>query len=83
MNDIHHRIHEPVINISNGRHHGLRGTGACLWQPRAGVEPALIASPGAFLAPLIETVTDMENLLAIDPVHEVDGQGWPQTPALA
>jgi hypothetical protein len=22
----------------------------------------------------------MENLLAIDPIHEVDVQGWPHTP---
>ncbi len=39
--------------------------------------------PGAFLAPLIETFTDMENLLAIDPIHEVDVQGWPHTPGSA
>jgi hypothetical protein len=49
----------------------------------AGGEPALLASPGAFLAPLIETFTDMENLLAIDPIHEVDVQGWPHTPGSA
>jgi hypothetical protein len=34
-----------------------------------------------FLAPLMETFTDMENLLAIDPIHEVDMQaGWPHAP---
>ena len=45
--------------------------------------PAMTADvppPAAFLAPLIETFTDMENLLAIDPIHEVDVQGWPHTP---
>lgn len=39
-----------------------------------------VDAPGAFLAPLMETFTDMENLLAIDPIHEVDVQGWPHTP---
>lgn len=47
---------------------------------RAGGAPPQLASPGAFLAPLIETFTDMENLLAIDPIHDVDVQGWPHTP---
>ena len=42
---------------------------------KADVEP-----PAGFLEPLIETFTDMENLLAIDPIHEVDVQGWPHTP---
>lgn len=41
-----------------------------------GLTPLLV-----FLAPLIETFTDMENLLAIDPIHEVDVQGgWPHVP---
>ena len=50
---------------------------------RAGGAPADLRAPGAFLAPLIETFTDMENLLAIDPIHEVDMQGWPHTPGSA
>jgi hypothetical protein len=33
--------------------------------------------PRVYAAPLIETFTDMEHLLAIDPIHEVDAQGWP------
>jgi hypothetical protein len=27
--------------------------------------------------PVLERFTDMEDLLLLDPVHEVDGQGWP------
>ena len=27
--------------------------------------------------PLLEKFTDMEDLLLLDPVHEVDGRGWP------
>lgn len=34
-------------------------------------------APKVYSAPLIETFTDMEHLLAIDPIHEVDAQGWP------
>ncbi len=34
-------------------------------------------APGVYITPLIETFTDMEHLLAIDPIHEVDAQGWP------
>ena len=33
--------------------------------------------PKVYTPPLIETFTDMEHLLAIDPIHEVDAQGWP------
>lgn len=33
--------------------------------------------PEEYVAPSIETFTDMEHLLAIDPIHEADAQGWP------
>jgi hypothetical protein len=47
--------------------HGPSETG---WAP-----PAL---PGTFVAPRLETFTDMQHLILLDPVHEVDeGQGWP------
>jgi len=37
------------------------------------------AGPGhPFPAPLLEKFTDMEDLLLLDPVHDVDAQGWPQ-----
>jgi hypothetical protein len=31
----------------------------------------------AFMAPVIEKYTDMEELLLLDPIHEVDEAGWP------
>ncbi|WP_050025986.1 PqqD family protein [Verrucomicrobium sp. BvORR034] len=35
-----------------------------------------------FVSPLIESYTDMQELLLIDPIHEVDVYtGWPQKPA--
>lgn len=31
-----------------------------------------------FIEPSIERFTDMQNLLLLDPVHEVSDEGWPQ-----
>lgn len=39
--------------------------------------PASPADIGTFELPLIERFTDMEDLLMLDPVHEVDERGWP------
>ena len=32
---------------------------------------------GSFDAPVLETYTDMQDLLLLDPVHDVDQTGWP------
>lgn len=32
---------------------------------------------GLFVPPLLQKYTDMEELLQLDPVHEVDHMGWP------
>jgi hypothetical protein len=40
-----------------------------------------IVSPTAkqpFSEPLIERFTDMQNLLLLDPIHEVSEEGWPR-----
>jgi coenzyme PQQ synthesis protein D (PqqD) len=34
-----------------------------------------------FPAPELERFTDMQELLLLDPIHEVDDSGWPHTPA--
>jgi hypothetical protein len=34
-----------------------------------------------FVAPTIEKYTDMEAMLLLDPVHDVDEEGWPKGPA--
>ena len=39
-------------------------------------DPNLTARP-AFQAPLLQKYTDMQDLLLLDPIHEVDEQGWP------
>ena len=33
-----------------------------------------------FQAPVLQTFTDMEDLLLLDPIHEVDESGWPHQP---
>jgi Coenzyme PQQ synthesis protein D (PqqD) len=33
-----------------------------------------------FHAPRLEKFTDMQDLILLDPVHEVDAQGWPHPP---
>lgn len=33
--------------------------------------------PTYYTKPVLNKYTDMENLLLIDPIHEVDEQGWP------
>ena len=42
-------------------------------------EPAPAARP-AFTAPRLEKFTDMQDLILLDPVHEVDSRGWPHLP---
>lgn len=33
-----------------------------------------------FVEPVLEKYTDMEDLLLLDPIHDVDEQGWPKMP---
>lgn len=56
--------------------------------PPTSVAPALAvstnaASQTAWTAPVIETFTDMQQLLLLDPIHEVDDIGWPKLPNAA
>jgi Coenzyme PQQ synthesis protein D (PqqD) len=43
-----------------------------------GTHVASPASKRPFVAPLVERFTDMQNLLLLDPIHEVTEEGWPQ-----
>jgi hypothetical protein len=48
--------------------------------PEVKQNPGLKESAGdtqAFKPPLIQTYTDMQELLLLDPIHEVDETGWP------
>lgn len=55
-----------------------------LVQPFEGAPPAedfRVSSPAAerppFRSPVLEKHTDMQDLILIDPVHQVDARGWP------
>jgi hypothetical protein len=37
--------------------------------------------PAAFSPPVLEKFTDMEDLLLVDPVHDVSERGWPHVEA--
>ena len=37
-------------------------------------------APRAFEPPALEKYTDMQELVLLDPVHEVDQTGWPRVP---
>ncbi len=39
--------------------------------------PAITIWPEQYAAPTLTKYTDMEELLLIDPIHEVDEHGWP------
>jgi len=42
--------------------------------------PGAGAGSLAFVTPSVEKFTDMQELLLLDPIHDVDEAGWPHTP---
>ena len=40
---------------------------------------AAVAGKVKFEAPVLQKYTDMQDLLLLDPIHEVDETGWPRT----
>ena len=45
--------------------------------PTAGQTEAQTAWPAGFKSPVLHKHTDMQDLLLLDPIHEVDETGWP------
>jgi hypothetical protein len=43
--------------------------------------PASAAGEQPFAAPKVEKYTDMQDIILLDPVHQVDERGWPHAPA--
>ena len=43
--------------------------------------PSAAKSKGDFRAPQLGKYNDMAEMLLLDPVHDVDGAGWPSAPA--
>jgi len=46
----------------------------------ADLASVITASGGAFVTPVLSKYTDMEQLLLLDPIHDVDETGWPNEP---
>lgn len=42
-----------------------------------------VAPPTSWLAPVLEKYTDMQELLLLDPIHEVEEAGWPNARPIA
>jgi|SRR5918993_1840661 hypothetical protein len=45
-----------------------------------GAPPPTPSRQAPFRAPRLEKFTDMQDLILLDPVHEVDSRGWPHLP---
>jgi hypothetical protein len=50
--------------------------GILLPAPASGTTPAPLPSE-PFMTPVLEKYTEMQDLLTLDPIHEVDETGWP------
>jgi hypothetical protein len=44
----------------------------------AAVQPPPAGEPKIWVSPTLQKYTDMEEMLQLDPIHEVDEMGWPQ-----
>ena len=59
----------------------LEREGLVVRAPQDGSSAPPEPAPGAkqpFERPVLEKFTDVQELLALDPVHDVDGTGWPR-----
>ncbi len=45
------------------------------------IEESTAAVPPPFLPPVLNKYLDMQQLLALDPIHETDERGWPHAKA--
>ena len=42
-----------------------------------GPVPHLSDLPGAFSSPILQSFSDMQDMLSLDPIHDVEAAGWP------
>jgi hypothetical protein len=55
-------------------------------EPQASSVAEVVAATGArpsFVSPVIENYDDMQDLLVLDPIHDVDASGWPVVKKIA
>lgn len=68
-------LHEELIVPCTGEEVGM---GAVVAMTASTTPPSEQRPP--FQAPKLEKFTDMQDLILLDPVHEVDAKGWPHLP---
>ena len=84
------RVDRPVAEIAREVEsflEDLRTEGLVVGDPAIGAGVATLAAIGPtgdgaerrpFAPPVLEKYSDMQDLVLLDPVHEVDPTGWPQ-----
>jgi hypothetical protein len=50
---------------------------ATLTAESTGIDPVIVGERASFVPPALNKYTDMQELLLVDPIHEVDETGWP------
>lgn len=76
---VHHGASLPAVQAAVHDHLGrLAAEGLIVaGQGEAANGACDIVTSGEFAAPVMEQFTDMQELLLLDPIHEVDQAGWP------
>lgn len=76
--------HESVADAISGFYESLAAEGLIVERNGKAEPPPVIDLSGGgagLLKPSFETYTDMQDLILLDPVHEVDERGWPHVHA--
>ena len=76
-NEVHADVHAAVGTFLDS----LVSEGLLVPQPETVTPPPRLDVPkdaGAFTPPRFEKFTDMQDLLLLDPIHDVDETGWPR-----
>jgi hypothetical protein len=73
--------HDATADATNAFLDELVREGLVLEESVDAKTTADVTLPAAFAAPCLETFTDLQELLMLDPIHEVDAAGWPHKPA--
>ena len=66
---------QPVDENADGDVNADIGAGA---DEGSGGFDRLVTGDRLYAPPVLETFTDLEDLMLLDPVHDVDEQGWPR-----
>jgi len=59
-----------------------QANGANVVPPRASTQASPLSEKVGFDPPILSEYSDMQDLLLLDPIHEVDDTGWPQKQTL-